>query len=58
MPLEIKELSIKISIDQGSGTTGNSSAGSPATIGGEPDPALLEACVERVLETLKKQQER
>ncbi len=56
MPLEIKELIIKLTIDQdnGDGSQASTAPSSP----GQPDPALVEACVEKVLETLKRQQER
>ncbi len=58
MPLEIKELHIRVNVDNsGTQTTGNSSSNSTAT-GGEPDPALVQACVEKVLEVLTKKSER
>ena len=57
MPVEIKELSIKIKVDetQGGGA-GDNNAGGGAT--GEPDEALIAAIVERVLEVLKEKAER
>lgn len=56
MPLEIKELIIKLTIDQDKGE-GNQGSTDP-NAAGQPDPALVEACVEKVLEILKRQQER
>lgn len=57
MPVEIKELSIKIKVDETQGgDAGDNNAGGGAA--GEPDEALIAAIVERVLEVLKEKAER
>ncbi len=58
MPIEIKELHIRVNVDNAAAqSSGNSSntASAPST---EPDPALLQACVDKVLEILAKKAER
>ena len=61
MPLEIKELHIKVAIDSGNHAEQSSTASSP--VGGNNLPAMdinkiIASCVEEVLEILKDQQER
>ena len=61
MPIEIKELAIKISVSEpgnNAGNTGTSGAQTQAGNSTEPDPALVAACVEKVLELIKQKQER
>jgi Family of unknown function (DUF5908) len=58
MPIEIKELHIKVKVeDPGSGGSGSTSS---ASSGGasEPNEQLIAACVEKVLEILKEKNER
>lgn len=52
MPIEIKELHIRINVKEG-GAAGSSV--SPSSDGGEN---VVSECVEQVLETIKKQKER
>lgn len=54
MPIEIKELYIKINVDEGANATGGSSAGAVS----EDSAAIIAACVEEVMEKLKEQKER
>lgn len=59
MPVEIKELSIKVKIDEsGAGNSGNSGSNGMGNADGEPDEALIAAIVERVLDVLKEKTER
>ncbi len=52
MPIEIKELHIKINVDESSG-----SAASETGAGTDRDK-IIEACVEQVMELLAKKEER
>jgi Family of unknown function (DUF5908) len=63
MPLEIKELQIKVTVSNnaqpaqsGANTSGNGSVASPQS-GGNQD-AIVQECVEKVLEILKDKMER
>ena len=56
MPLEIKELQIRVNVENPGAQSTTSS--STAAAGGEPDPALVQACVDKVLEVLTKKSER
>ena len=61
MPLEIKELHIKITVENnGGGSSGGttSSSGGGGNAAGEPDEATIAACVDKVLEVLKEKMER
>ena len=59
MPVEIRELNIKVTVDDSSGSGGqNSGGGAGANSGGQPDEALVAAVVEKVLEILKTKTER
>jgi len=60
MPVEIRELNIKVSIDESSSSSGTQSAGTgtATTNSGQPDEALISAIVEKVLEILKAKTER
>jgi hypothetical protein len=62
MPIEIKELNIKVTVADGSntgaGNAGGSNQAAPSQSPGAPDPAVVEACVEKVLEILKHKTER
>lgn len=58
MPLEIKELNIRISVDNQTGGAGASTAVGNQGGSSEPNPALVEACVEKVMEVLKLKTER
>jgi Family of unknown function (DUF5908) len=62
MPIEIKELNIKVTVAD-SGSAGNTSSGAGNTSadsqgGGTPDSAVVDACVEKILEILKHKMER
>ncbi len=54
MPLEIKELHVKINVEGGSAAN---NAGKGAAAAG-PDEAIVKACVEKVMEILKEKTER
>ena len=56
MPIEIRELNIKITMDNS--PSGGQSAPSGNPEGGGNEDAIVAACVERVLEILKEKQER
>ncbi len=52
MPIEIKELHIKINVDEGSESS------SPETSEMNDKDKIIEACVEQVMEILAKKEER
>lgn len=56
MPVEIRELVIKVAVDDAAGKKGNA-GGSDGQQEGSPD-AIVRTCVEKVLEILKDQRER
>lgn len=60
MPIEVRELVIRATIDGGKG--GENASGAAEKGGSAPPPAdnkdIIEACVERVLEIIRHQQER
>jgi len=56
MPVEIREMVIKVAVDEAAGNKGNT-GGSHGQQEGSPD-AIIRACVEKVLEILKDQRER
>lgn len=56
MPVEIREMVIKVAVDEAGGNKG-SKAGSGDQQEGAPD-AIIRTCVEKVLEILKDQRER
>ena len=57
MPLEIKELHIRVTVNQPQPDTG--SAPPAQSIGGKPDEqALLQQCIEQVIEIFKNKNER
>ena len=61
MPLEIRELHIKIAVDQSEGQNGQGSTGSGGGVSnssGEPNPAFVENIVEKVLDILARKNER
>jgi len=59
MPLEIRELIIKATIETDSGkSTSTNAAQSSGTNGTDPQEMLINLCVEKVLEILKEKQER
>ncbi len=62
MPIEIKELNIKVTVadssNAGASNTGSGNQGAGNQGAGAPDPAVVEACVEKVLEILKHKMER
>ena len=61
MPLEIKELHIKITVDNGDGGAAGGQGGGSSGGGntaGEPDENTVAACVEKVLEILADKTER
>ncbi len=53
MPIEIKELHIKINVEEGASGGNNSGSG-----GGMDKTALIALCVEEVMEKLKEYKER
>ncbi|HJT75527.1 MAG TPA: DUF5908 family protein [Chitinophaga sp.] len=55
MPVEIKELVIKVAVDE---TGGKESAGRSGAQQDTPPDQIIRACVEKVLEILKDQRER
>jgi hypothetical protein len=57
MPVEIREMVIKVAVDEAAGSKGNTGGGSNAQQEGSPD-AIVRTCVEKVLEILKDQRER
>ena len=56
MPVEIRELTIKINLDNAENQGGGGAAGD--SNGADAQKALVEACVEKVLEILKEKTER
>lgn len=58
MPLEIKELHIRVNVDNSTAASGQATGSNSSTASTEPDPALVQACVEKVLEVLTKKNER
>ncbi len=61
MPLEIRELHIKIAVDQSEGQNGpgaTGSGGNASNSSAEPNPALVETIVEKVLDILARKNER
>lgn len=58
MPLEIKELHIRVSVDNNTPANSTAVNNNNMTASAEPDPALVQACVEKVLEVLTKKNER
>ncbi|WP_299211894.1 DUF5908 family protein [uncultured Dokdonia sp.] len=54
MPIEIKELYIKINVDEGANANSVSSSGAAS----EDSAAIIAACIEEVMEKLKEQKER
>lgn len=56
MPLEIKELHIKVNVQ--SGQQPATSTSSSSSNGGQNQEALLQLCVEKVLEILEEKAER
>ena len=54
MPIEIKELYIKINVDEGANAGSGSNTGSAS----DDSAAIIAACVEEVMEKLKEQKER
>ncbi|MEC5143304.1 DUF5908 family protein [Chitinophaga sp. 212800010-3] len=55
MPIEIRELVIKAEVSPDNTAAGNSSAGNGNST---PQEALIELCVEKVLQVLKEKNER
>jgi hypothetical protein len=58
MPVEIRELTIKINLDNADNQGGGGAAGSGGANNADAQKALVEACVEKVLEILKEKAER
>lgn len=56
MPIEIRELVIKANLEEAQPSLGTSTSNAPAT--GANNEALVNLCVEKVLEILKEKQER
>ncbi len=56
MPVEIREMVIKVAVDEAAGKKGNT-GGSNGQQEGSPD-VIVRICVEKVLEILKDQRER
>ena len=55
MPIEIKEMHIKISLDEGSNSGNTKADTSESNKGSE---AIINACIEGVMEILERQKER
>ncbi len=55
MPIEIKELHIKINVDEGAG---NEKSGTSGANEKKSREAIIAACVEEIMEVLQKQKER
>ncbi|MCF6350631.1 MAG: DUF5908 family protein [Flavobacteriaceae bacterium] len=58
MPIEIKELHIKINVDEGSSPKEASSSSKNKTNAQKDKTTLIATCVEAVLEILEQQKER
>jgi hypothetical protein len=59
MPIEIRELVIKATVDQSHGATGGASApGKGSQSNSSPAEELIKECVEKVLAILKEKNER
>jgi len=56
MPLEIKELLVKVAVDESQ--PGTSTGGSSSSVNMEGNQEFIKSVVEQVLETLKEKQER
>ncbi|MEM8525022.1 MAG: DUF5908 family protein [Bacteroidota bacterium] len=55
MPIEVKEIHIKVAVEENNTASGNSSASSGS---GESKEEIVTACVEQVLQILKDKEER
>ena len=58
MPIEIRELSIKVNLNEGGGGGGNNATNNAGSGGEEAQQALVKAVIEKVLEILKEKTER
>lgn len=58
MPIEIRELHIRVSVGSSAGAAGPSSSAPAAGAGASVDKALVAECVEQVLQVLRDQKER
>lgn len=58
MPIEIKELHIKINVDEGADSKGVSPSSKSKTNSKKDKTTLISECVEAVLEILEQQKER
>ena len=58
MPLEVNEIGIRLSVGDGEPAQAPEAPGSPPALSGLERTALVEECVRRVLEELKRMQER
>jgi hypothetical protein len=59
MPIEIRELNIKITVDNSTGSGGQTSgSGSAGASGAQPEETLVAAVVEKVLEIIRFRTER
>jgi hypothetical protein len=54
MPIEIRELQIKVTV----GEDGGAAESAPAPSGAEAQDAIVKACIEQILAILEKQRER
>jgi hypothetical protein len=58
MPVEIRELVIKATVDSGGGSAAAGASGSGGGTNASPGDELIKTCVEKVLEILKEKNER
>jgi hypothetical protein len=59
MPIEIKELHIRVSVDsEGSGSKADASGGDGTNIPGSVKDAIVSECIEQILQILQNRSER
>ena len=58
MPVEVRELVIKASVETGEGSANSGSSGQQGGSNSSPSEELIKTCVEKVLEILKEKNER
>jgi Family of unknown function (DUF5908) len=58
MPIEIKELHIRVSVDNNTAQQNTGQQSNNSQSAATPDPALVQACVEKVMEIIRLKSER